>query len=94
MSLGINLLLLALFTRLNVNSERSPLIVFGQTPLFFYLAHFYLLAICAFAFFREPVSLEGSYVAWAAVLVALYPLCGWYRRFKMTKQRESLWRLF
>ena len=95
-SLGVGLLLLGLLVRLpdSVKSERSPLIVFGQTPLFFYLAHFYLLAICAFIFFREPASLEGAYVMWALVLVALYPVCAWYRKFKLSKPRESLWRLF
>jgi uncharacterized membrane protein len=95
-SLGIDLLLLGLLVRLPdwVKSKRSPLIVFGQTPLFFYLAHFYLLTVCAFAFYREPASLEGAYVVWALVLVALYPVCAWYRNFKMAKSRESLWRLF
>ena len=95
-SLGLDLLLLGLLIRLpeKVKSERSPLIVFGQTPLFFYLAHFYLLAIFAFAFFREPASLEGMYAVWAVALVVLYPICAWYRKFKMTKPRESLWRLF
>jgi hypothetical protein len=93
-SLGINLLLLALFNRLNIRSERSPLIVFGQTPLFFYIAHLYLLIACAFVFFREPSSLEGMYVVWALALVALYPLCAWYRRFKLAKPRSSVWRMF
>ena len=72
----------------------SPLIVFGQTPLFFYVAHLYLLLGCAFAFFREPSSLAGMYAVWALALVALYPLCTWYRRFKLNKPPDSLWRLF
>ena len=95
-SLGLDLLLLALLVRLpeKLKSERSPLIVFGQTPLFFYVAHFYLLAVCAFVFFREPASLQGAYLMWAVALVALYPVCAWYRRFKMSKPKESLWRLF
>ena len=68
--------------------------MFGQTPLFFYVAHFYLLAACGFVFFREAAPLEGAYLVWAPVLVVLYPVCAWYRTFKMTKPRESLWRLF
>jgi uncharacterized membrane protein len=72
-SLGIDLLLLALLLRLpeKLKSERSPLIVFGQTPLFFYLAHFYLLVIAALLFFREAPSLEGAYAVWAVLLGAL-----------------------
>jgi uncharacterized membrane protein len=97
MAVGLNLLLLALLTRLpdKVKSVRSPLIAFGQTPLFFYLAHFHLFNLCAFAFFRtEAASLEGAYVVWAVALVALYPVCAWYRKFKLSKPPESLWRMF
>jgi len=96
MSVGIGLLLVAALSRLRepLTSERSPLMVFGQTALFFYLAHFYLLMICGFVFFREAASLEVTYGVWCAVLVALYPACAWYRKFKMSKPKESLWRMF
>jgi uncharacterized membrane protein len=95
-SLGVALLLLAVLIRLpeNLKSMRSPLIVFGQTPLFFYVMHFYVLVLCAFAFFRVPASLEGAWVIWAVVLVALYPVCAWYRNFKLRKPADSLWRMF
>jgi uncharacterized membrane protein len=96
MFLGIDLLLLALLTHLpdRFKSERSPLIVFGQTPLFFYVAHFYLLAACAFLFFREAASLQMAYVVWAIALVVLYPICSFYRNFKLKKSPNSLWRMF
>jgi len=93
MSLGLGLLILALFLRLP-HSLRSPLIVFGQTPLFFYIAHFYLLALFAFAFFPQPASLEGAWVITLAALAALYPVCAWYQTFKLTKPKDSLWRFF
>lgn len=94
--IGINLLLLAALTRLPevLKSDRSPLIVFGQTPLFFYILHFYVFAACAHLFFGEASSLEGMYLVWLAVLAFLYPICLWYRSFKMGKPRESIWRLF
>ncbi len=95
-SLGLGLLIVGLLVRLpeSWKSERSPLIVFGQTPLFFYVAHFYLFTACAFAFFREAGTLEAAYLMWLAVVAGLYPACMWYRRFKLAKPRESLWRLF
>lgn len=95
MSLGADLLLLAGLARLRgaLLSDRSPLIVFGQTPLFFYVAHFYLLALCAFVFFREAAPLEGAYGMWLVVLALLYPLCLRYRNFKMARPKESVWRL-
>jgi hypothetical protein len=95
MALGINLLLLALLVRLpeRWKSPRSPWIVFGQTPLFFYLAHFGLLAAAGFAFFPEAGSLEMAWAVWAMALIALYPLCVWYRRFKRNMPEDSFWRL-
>jgi len=96
MAVGLDLILLALLMRLPeaVRSARSPLIVFGQTPLFFYLAHFYLLAIFGFALFQQAGSLQMAYVMWVVVLALLYPVCAGYRRFKSGKPYESIWRLF
>ena len=96
MSVGIDLAFLAILTRLPKawKSPRSPLMVFGQTPLFFYIAHFYLLIACGFAFFGEAGSLPQAYLMWAIVLAALYPICTWYRNFKSARPPDSLWRLF
>jgi uncharacterized membrane protein len=95
-SLGVDLSLLALLMRLpeSWKSSRSPLIVFGQTPLFFYLVHFYVLAAFGLFAFKEAAPLEMAYVMWAVVLILLYPVCLRYRTFKMSKPPESLWRLF
>lgn len=95
-SLGLGLLLIWALERApeGLKSEGSPLIVFGQTPLFFYVAHFYVFTACAFAFFREAGTLEAAYLMWLVVVAALYPVCAWYRGFKLGKPKESLWRLF
>ena len=77
-----------------VRGARSPLLVFGQTPLFFYITHFYLLLAFGFLLFQKPGSLQVAYVMWVVVLVLLYPVCAWYRGFKLAKPRESLWRMF
>jgi uncharacterized membrane protein len=90
-SVGLNLLLLAMLMRL---PAIKPLIVFGQTPLFFYLAHFYLLAAISYSFFQTAASLQAAYLIWLLVIALLYPVCAWYRRFKSSKPPESFWRLF
>lgn len=94
--LGIDLVLLGVLARIpeSWRSTRSPLIVFGQTPLFFYVAHAYLLIGLALLFFRTAGSMEQAYGLWGVALVALYPACAWYRRFKLGKDKESLWRMF
>ncbi|HYO80592.1 MAG TPA: acyltransferase family protein [Bryobacteraceae bacterium] len=96
LAVGFDLVLLAVLARLPhaVTSSRSPLIVFGQAPLFFYVMHFLVLTACAFLFFRTPASLEGAWLVWLLVVVALYPLCAWYRTFKLAKPMDSLWRMF
>lgn len=91
LSIGVDLLLLQLLRRISAN---SPLIVFGQTPLFFYIAHFYLLAAFGLTVFKEAGTLEMAYVMWAVILVLLFPVCRWYQQFKLTKPAESFWRLF
>ena len=35
-------------------------------------------------------SLSTVYVAWAILLVALYPICAWYARFKL-RHRDWTW---
>jgi uncharacterized membrane protein len=96
LSVGTSLLLLAALERLPAlyQSPRSPLLVFGQTPLFYYIVHFYVLTALALLFFPQAAPLETAYAMWLVVLVIMYPLCLAYRHWKMKKPPESLWRLF
>jgi hypothetical protein len=61
----------------------APLLVLGQTALFFYVLHWPLLGLPAalFGLFRSG-DLATSYLAAALVVVVMYPLCRWYRGYK------------
>ena len=68
----------------------NPLLVFGQTAFFFYLIHMPVLMIAAFAlgmFMNQ--GLGAAYLAAPGVLILLYPLCLWFRRFKA--KRPGSW---
>ena len=66
----------------------NPVLVFGQTALFFYLLHFAVLFL-----FAQGSGLVGqagllaTWVAAGAALVPLYPICLWYRRYKSEHPR-------
>ncbi|MBM3728619.1 MAG: DUF1624 domain-containing protein [Acidobacteria bacterium] len=94
LAVGMGLLVTAGLARMAaVLRDDSPLIVFGQTPLFFYLTHFAVLCGAAFALYREPATLAGIYPVWAVTIVVLYPACRWYREFKQSRPAGSVWRL-
>lgn len=62
-------------------SANGPLMVFGQTALFFYLVHFTVLGVAG-AIFGGKAGLLRTYAVALAMLVALYPLCRAYRKYK------------
>ena len=66
--------------------KHNPLLVFGQTALFFYLLHFHLLRLVGLAVtggYRKPDwGLGATYAAALGALLLLYPACRWYRGFK------------
>ncbi len=67
----------------------NPLLVFGQTAFFFYLIHLHILMIAAFAmgmFMNQ--GLGAAYLAALGILILLYPLCLWFRRFKARRPRS------
>ena len=56
-----------------------PLVVFGQTALFYYLIHIHLFKAVAVPLgLYKSQGVAVTVIAWVAAMVALYPLCRWY----------------
>ncbi len=94
--LGLDLLLVFL---LEQAQRRLPapvraLSVYGQAPLFFYVAHFYVFgALSMTAFRHDPAPQWLLYPCWLLGVALLYYPCRRFRDFKLRQPAESLWRL-
>ncbi|KAH9261535.1 hypothetical protein BASA81_000191 [Batrachochytrium salamandrivorans] len=99
LTLGVNFLLLELFSTRVVEYVSYPLLVFGRTPLFFYALHFWIIAMFE-AIMRVPVHPSGKFnleyvlFVWMLVLVVAFFACKRYYKFKSTTSPTSLWRVF
>ena len=86
LELGLMALLLVAFDvaeRHVTVRHNGPLLVFGQTALFFYVVHHVLLMAPAIAGgLLGRLGLAESYLIALGVLIALYPVCRWYRSYK------------
>lgn len=93
---GGNLLLLSAIerARLWTTGAGRVLLVFGQAPLFYYIAHLWLFAVVGAIWFREGAGYALVYLVWLTGLVPLYFLTRWYRDVQMAKPAASWWRYF
>jgi uncharacterized membrane protein len=86
LELGIMAVCLAGLFRVSRNGAPAwtkPLLVYGQTALFFYILHAHLLHYGAVALGRlETGGLVETYVATGVALAVLMPLCVAYGRYK------------
>jgi uncharacterized membrane protein len=85
LELGLMFALLALFTWLERDPHRElrVLSVFGQTAFFFYVIHVHLLKLGAWALgLAEGGELGLTFAFTVGSLLALYPLCVIYSRYK------------
>jgi uncharacterized membrane protein len=72
----------------------GPLIAYGRSALFFYVAHLLVFGLVAHAIGIEGLSFAGALIVWALALAWLWPACLLYGRFKAATGPNSLWRLF
>jgi uncharacterized membrane protein len=81
LELGLAALLLALAFAARLSF--APLVLLGQTALFYYLLHAHLLKLASLALgMHKKAGLLATYLAAVAVVLLLLPLCSWYRRYK------------
>ena len=94
LQLGILFLCLAFLRNLELRigvRENGPFYVFGQTAMFFYLAHRLAFEVPATYFgLRDFDGLTATYGIAAFALVLLYPACRWYRKVKAAHPRSIL----
>ncbi len=96
LTMGLNLILLGLFSRANekIQSFFFPLVVYGRTPLFFYVVHLFLYAGLGLWLVPKGTSLLSMYPYWLLGLLILLPVCLLYDRLKQQPQANRILRYF
>lgn len=91
LELGLMAIILAILIRLEPVTgvrQKGLVLVFGQTALFFYLAHFGVLAMLQLFFERGGLGM--TYLTALIALLILYPLCRVYRTLKWNNPKSVL----
>ena len=95
-SLELGLMALGLSAMLSLEPligvrKNGPLLVLGQTAMFYYLVHRFVFDATAFYGGLLGIgTISTTYIVGILMLVALYPLCRWYRGFKAAHPRSFL----
>lgn len=94
LTMGVNLIIMGLSARAGEGLKRffQPLVVFGRTPLFFYLIHLFLYAGLGLWLTPHGTSIPKMYPYWLLGLLILYPLCLWYGQLKHRQLANSILR--
>jgi uncharacterized membrane protein len=94
LELGVLFLCLALLRTIELRigiRENGAFLVFGQTAMFFYLAHRLMLEVPATYFgLRGAGDLSTAYAVAAVLILVLYPACRWYRTVKAAHPESLL----
>ena len=93
LNMGILSLLFWMISRFEKSNIFKPLIVFGQTSLFFYFAHIYIFIIIS-KFVPHSFPLINMYLLWLLGLLLLFPICKYYLNLKSQGSKTSIWRYF
>ncbi len=91
-TLGINLILLFIFSKLTEKKWLYPVQLFGQTAMFYYITHLYIYALIGLLFLKGT-SIGIMYLCWLLGLFILFFICQWFLRFKKNKPLHSIWRM-
>ncbi len=83
-------LLLLFATDKKIPKIFSPVIEIGQVPMFYYLIHLFLImGIAKIGGGFNTYTLSGVYTGWLIVVVILYFLCRFYRRYKFSHPEKK-----
>lgn len=91
LTVGINLILLHIFSKSFGRPWLRPLLVFGQTAMFFYIVHLYIYALLGIPF-PTGAAIWLLYIIWILGLIPLYYMCQWFLNFQKSKSASSFWR--
>jgi uncharacterized membrane protein len=92
-NMGLLSLLFWIISEFEKSKYLQPLIVFGQSSLFFYFAHMYVFILLS-KLVSNSLPLITMYLFWLVGLLLLFPLCKYYLKFKSRQSKTSIWRYF
>ena len=93
LNIGLLSLLFWIISEIEKSKYLQPLIVFGQSSLFFYFAHMYVFILLS-KLVSDALPLTMMYLLWLVGLLLLFPLCKYYLKFKSRQCKTSFWRYF